>query len=329
MPPRAAQVASLTGKKRMTYDVGFKMQVVREALERPVDNRIKPTCARYPGIEPCQLRKWIRFFEPEMRIASSGPKRPAAPSKGSRNKPKPKPQPQPHTARDVAGAIPDELCRRSTRVRKSVTLLDDASEAGSETEDGEADDEPTSLELVDEDDDKSVEADEESMSGRTVESYESYEGGSEMSAIGMPPATPELSSMMCGPMPSISPTPELGRGQRGLLRRTVTPDKHVPIVEMHTKRQKVTPGAGIGLIDVSNATAGLDQPSPRLVTFSELAGLGVASFPGALLPDAAVGRFGAPYPGQRPIPVPWAADETGDETPQQWFAEWLSEIASD
>eukprot|EP00965_Chrysotila_dentata_P249829 6209091-Pleurochrysis_carterae.AAC.5 len=42
-------------KKRTTYDTAFKVQVVREALQRPVSNRIKPTCARYPGIEPCQV----------------------------------------------------------------------------------------------------------------------------------------------------------------------------------------------------------------------------------------------------------------------------------
>mmetsp|Transcript_16891 Transcript_16891/g.28089 ORF Transcript_16891/g.28089 Transcript_16891/m.28089 type:complete len:449 (-) Transcript_16891:1010-2356(-) len=53
-------------KKRMCYDASFKIKVVREALERPADNRIKPTCANYPGIEPCQLRKWIRHFEPHV-----------------------------------------------------------------------------------------------------------------------------------------------------------------------------------------------------------------------------------------------------------------------
>ena len=32
---------------------------MREALLRPPENRIKPTCRRYPSVEPCQLRKWI------------------------------------------------------------------------------------------------------------------------------------------------------------------------------------------------------------------------------------------------------------------------------
>jgi len=59
-------------KKRTTYDPSFKLHVVREALLRPVDNRIKPTCARYPGIEPCQLRKWIRNLESEARATGDG-----------------------------------------------------------------------------------------------------------------------------------------------------------------------------------------------------------------------------------------------------------------
>ena len=42
-------------KKRATYDQAFKLKVVREALQRPPHNRIKPTCARFPGIEPCQV----------------------------------------------------------------------------------------------------------------------------------------------------------------------------------------------------------------------------------------------------------------------------------
>jgi hypothetical protein len=41
-------------KKRTTYDHAFKLKVVRAALERPPNNRIKPTCAWFPGIEPCQ-----------------------------------------------------------------------------------------------------------------------------------------------------------------------------------------------------------------------------------------------------------------------------------
>ena len=43
-------------KKRTTYDHAFKLKVVRAALERPQNNRIKPTCAWFPGIEPCQAQ---------------------------------------------------------------------------------------------------------------------------------------------------------------------------------------------------------------------------------------------------------------------------------
>ena len=42
--------------KRRTYDTPFKLHVVAEALRRPPNKRIKPTCALFPGIEPCQAR---------------------------------------------------------------------------------------------------------------------------------------------------------------------------------------------------------------------------------------------------------------------------------
>ena len=44
-------------KRRTSYESAFKLHVVKEALQRPPDNRIKPTCALYPGIEPCQVRR--------------------------------------------------------------------------------------------------------------------------------------------------------------------------------------------------------------------------------------------------------------------------------
>ena len=40
------------------------MEVVRTALQLPASARIKPTCRAYPGIEPVQIRKWIRIFGP-------------------------------------------------------------------------------------------------------------------------------------------------------------------------------------------------------------------------------------------------------------------------
>ena len=48
-------------KKRATYDQAFKLEVVKEALLRPPTNRIKPTCARFPGIEPCQVIAPLRI----------------------------------------------------------------------------------------------------------------------------------------------------------------------------------------------------------------------------------------------------------------------------
>ena len=52
--PTSSPAGSRTKKKRTTYDHAFKLKVVRAALERPPNNRIKPTCAWFPGIEPCQ-----------------------------------------------------------------------------------------------------------------------------------------------------------------------------------------------------------------------------------------------------------------------------------
>jgi hypothetical protein len=42
-------------KQRANYPKAFKLEVVKSALRRPATNRIKPTCASYPGIEPCQV----------------------------------------------------------------------------------------------------------------------------------------------------------------------------------------------------------------------------------------------------------------------------------
>ena len=52
--PPSSPAGSRTKKKRTTYDHAFKLKVVRAALERPPNNRIKPICAWFPGIEPCQ-----------------------------------------------------------------------------------------------------------------------------------------------------------------------------------------------------------------------------------------------------------------------------------
>ena len=52
-------------RKRITYDREFKLKVVKEALRLPLGRRIRPTCSKYPAIEPCQLRKWIRALQHE------------------------------------------------------------------------------------------------------------------------------------------------------------------------------------------------------------------------------------------------------------------------
>ena len=69
-PPPVGGPAKRAGSgrtRRSSYTVEFKRQLVMEALRRPAGNRIRPTCAQYPGVEPCQLRKWIRALEAEVR----------------------------------------------------------------------------------------------------------------------------------------------------------------------------------------------------------------------------------------------------------------------
>jgi len=55
----AATAAGGAKRGRVVHSPAFKLRLVREALLRPPENRIKPTCRRYPSVEPCQLRKWI------------------------------------------------------------------------------------------------------------------------------------------------------------------------------------------------------------------------------------------------------------------------------
>jgi len=98
-PSRAARKSKLQPKKRMSYDGEFKKHVVKVALQRPRDNRIKPTCALFPGIEPCQLRKWIRNYEASMQAASATKKSNSGGNSTSR-KPRPTPAATPAAQRE-------------------------------------------------------------------------------------------------------------------------------------------------------------------------------------------------------------------------------------
>jgi len=49
-------------RRRFNYTKEFKHEVVQFALQRRDDDRIKPTCRLYPGIQPVQLRRWIKQF---------------------------------------------------------------------------------------------------------------------------------------------------------------------------------------------------------------------------------------------------------------------------
>lgn len=60
-PPRGRRPAKFaTSDKRRVYSAAYKLDVVTYALAQPPDQRIRPTCRAYPGLEPVQLRKWIR-----------------------------------------------------------------------------------------------------------------------------------------------------------------------------------------------------------------------------------------------------------------------------
>merc|ERR1719198_1541552 len=56
-------------KRRQAYSAEYKLKIVKEALALPPCSRIKPTCRRYPEIEPVQLRKWIRNLSALERAA--------------------------------------------------------------------------------------------------------------------------------------------------------------------------------------------------------------------------------------------------------------------
>jgi transposase-like protein len=64
--PTAGGVTKLrpVSRQRMTYSQSFKLEVVRHSLRLPATARIKPTCRAFPGIEPVQIRKWIRNLAP-------------------------------------------------------------------------------------------------------------------------------------------------------------------------------------------------------------------------------------------------------------------------
>ena len=48
---------------RRIHSPAFKVKLVQEALALPAACRIKPTCRKYPGVEPTQLRKWIKALD--------------------------------------------------------------------------------------------------------------------------------------------------------------------------------------------------------------------------------------------------------------------------
>ena len=64
VPSASGAVAKPTVRQRMTYTQSFKLEVVRHSLRLPESARIKPTCRTYPGIEPVQIRKWIKNLAP-------------------------------------------------------------------------------------------------------------------------------------------------------------------------------------------------------------------------------------------------------------------------
>merc|ERR1711907_462953 len=70
--PRATDnVATEQGSQRRprrVWPASFKLMVVQQALKLPASNRIKPICRMHPGVEPVQVRKWIRNID-ALRVA--------------------------------------------------------------------------------------------------------------------------------------------------------------------------------------------------------------------------------------------------------------------
>ena len=58
-------------RTRVQHTAQFKRRVVNEALCRPAHARVKPTARCYPGVQPVQIRNWIRQFLAERDAADS------------------------------------------------------------------------------------------------------------------------------------------------------------------------------------------------------------------------------------------------------------------
>ena len=56
-------------RSRKVYTAQFKMRVVQFALRLPESNRIKPTARAHPGVEPVQVRKWLRKHAEAMGLS--------------------------------------------------------------------------------------------------------------------------------------------------------------------------------------------------------------------------------------------------------------------
>ena len=58
-------------RKRAEYPASFKCEVVRAAMQKPASCRIKPTAREFPGVQPVQVRRWLRAFAPMLEGAYS------------------------------------------------------------------------------------------------------------------------------------------------------------------------------------------------------------------------------------------------------------------
>ena len=69
-------LATQSREKRQSFTAQFKLQVIREALQRPATNRIKPTCREHPEITPVRasplLSRAIWGNRPVCPVSSAG-----------------------------------------------------------------------------------------------------------------------------------------------------------------------------------------------------------------------------------------------------------------
>jgi len=283
-------------KKRMCYDGSFKLQVVQEALKRPENNRIKPTCARYPGIEPCQLRKWIRNFESQMKSLPFAAKKTTTVRSAAHKR-----QRDDHNRSPTLmgkPVTPSKSLARPQRRRAPAPEVDD-SDAGEGAERSDQGDLAEESRLFrDEGADQAKQAElEKEFFGDSTRSQDIQDNHDVLTSFAPRAFLAEGSGSGADPPLAISPPPvTMGAGRRSVRRRTMTPNKHCEEVP------------GLALRTGSPQSRVLEAKHNELVRIAahQAPAVDLARFEGDI-----------------------AHASQSSYHRKEWFAEWLSEVASE